>query len=131
MFFYLGPAAVEHGPLHQGKSQIDQILQQGRPAAELPQLKGRAHAVQGGVQRLLQQPVVPLRPKSGRHRVIAPVGQVLCQVVPGVYQIDPAAQVIEQLLQYPVPGVIHRSGALQQPGEGIRRPVHGGAVFPL
>ena len=54
MFFDLGPAPVEDGPLHQRQAQVDHIFQNRHPAPELPQLEG------GYVLGRISKPPVPL-----------------------------------------------------------------------
>ena len=50
-----------------------------------------------------QRLVVPSLPRSAADRVIAAGGAVLLQIVPGVDEIDPPPQVVEELLQRPIP----------------------------
>ena len=64
--------------------------------------------------------------KSQCHGVIGSLCGILSQVIRGIHQINPAPQMVENLLQYPAPdrGIYLGCGAGQQSGKGIRRCVH-------
>ena len=87
--------------------------------------------VQGNHQALpgLLRQLPPLQGETADQRVVAPGGKILLQIIGGIHQVDPPAQMVQKLLQHPpLHRVLHPlRRRRQQSREGVRRPVQGGA----
>ena len=98
------------------------------PAAERRSGPDSGSASRVGLQRL----VVPSVPNRARDRVIAAGGAGPPPDRPGRRSDRSTGPGGRAAAPAPGPGAVLRGGrgCLEQPGEGVGRPVHGGAVFP-
>ena len=97
-------SSVKHLPRDSGQAQPDDIFDQPRVALRAEQVKGGTDIGKRVFERAFQRlphggKVGGAQPEAQRNRVVAAAGEVVRQILAGVYQVDPAPGVVEQLPQ--------------------------------